>query len=304
MDMIRADHAAIDRDMRAGNTVGIVEGRQYADMLARQDRAIRTDPVGSGLSLSRIGLALASLDQGRGADPEVVASTFSDFVASIDGQIRAEHGRASVFRETPRDGSSDRLTLSKQASNCLSMVYYGGAKIHPDLSAKNPFESLDRMTLSQIAFDDSGTFTSVERHLASMVIGERDTTFRSGVYELASSLNEGRRGPWHEALSYLGDAQISAGMSDAERAWRGWGGTESLLSYGRSLATEHSLDIPALPPYGRLSGEGPSALVVRADEQGAAEWSGMAIRQLTGRSHDERLALVKILDIAVDRADQ
>ena len=304
MELVRADYQSIDRDMRAGNTVSIVHGAPYADLLAKQEKAERNDPAGKGLSLSRVGLALSSLGQQRTVDPEAVASTFSDFVASIDGQIRAEGTHASVFRELPNGGSSDRLMLARQASNCLSMTYYGGAKVHADLSAANPFASLDRMALSQIAFDDSGTFTSVERHLASMVMSERDTTFRTGVYELASSLNESRRAPWHEALSYLGDAQISAGMSDAERTWRGWSSTESLLSYGMALAAEHSLEIPGFPPYGRLANEGSSALAIRTDKRGAAEWEDMTIRQLASRAEDERLTLVKVLDSTRDRADQ
>ncbi|MDR6938324.1 hypothetical protein [Luteibacter sp. 3190] len=304
MELVRADCLSIDREMRAGDTVRIVNGAPYTDMLAKQEAAGRADPAGGGLSLSRVGLALASVGRGRIVDPEAAAATFSDFVASIGSQIRAEGIRADVFDEVPRDGSSDRLTLARQASNCVSVIYYGGAKIHADVSAANPFESLDRMTLSQIAFDDSGAFTSVERHLASMTMSERDTSFRTSVYELASSMDEKRRGPWHEALSYLGDARISAGMSDAERAWRGWASTASLAAYGASVAAENALELPVLPSYGPLRDESPSALVARPNAQGIAEWSEISIRQLADAPRDELLTLVKMLDSAGDRGDQ
>lgn len=58
-------------------------------------------------------------------------------------------------------------------------------------------EALDRLSLSNIAFDASGSFTSVERQVAFLDLTGRDIEFRNQTLDLPDQLNSGDfKVPW------------------------------------------------------------------------------------------------------------
>ena len=151
--------------------------------------------------------------------------------------------------------------------------------------------------MSRIAFDGSGTFTSVERHVAYLEMNERDANFRSQAFDLASSQSDKHGAPWHRIMTSLADAQIACGMSEAERAWSGWGTAQGLLASAESMLGQYGVRPPSLPGYAHLKAPGDAVLAVAAAANGEAAWVNVPIKDLA-REEVQRnlLSLVKLMD--------
>ncbi|WP_072323521.1 hypothetical protein [Luteibacter sp. UNCMF366Tsu5.1] len=301
MESTRADHLMRSRPLQVGSPEKVTWGPLYDRLTAERERITSGDPMGGGLSVSQIGTAIVSLMKLGHTDDASTASTFSGFIEGVHQAVLTEGRSAKVFEEVPKDGVADRITLAKQASNCLSVSYYGGEKIHDDVSARNPFAALDRLSLSRIAFDGSGTFTSVERQVAYLEMNERDVNFRSHAFDLASSQSDQHGVPWHRIMTGLADAEIASGMSDAERAWSGWGTAQGLLASAETMLRQHDVRPPPLPGYAKLKGTGDAVLAVTSAANGEVTWLNIPIKQLAAdESHGNRLSLIKLMGAVPD----
>jgi hypothetical protein len=109
-------------------------------------------------------------------------------------------------------------------------------------------------------------------------MSERDTSFRSSVYDLASSLGGNDAVPWHDIVSHLADSRISSAMCDAERSWLGWGTSESLTSFAAGLMSRYAVDAPCLPGYPNLKGHGEAILGFSPPGAGDAGWTCMPLK--------------------------
>ena len=163
---------------------------------------IGASTVGGSLSLARsdeksavVNLSSMAMEMSKILSKENAATVspaeFDAFLEKMHGQLQEMVGQeagkvAEVLLERPDSFDKTRLSIAEQAANHLMSKFYNSDEPFPQASSENPFAELDRHSLSKIAFDDSGDFTSAERHLAFLQMTENDTHFRNQAYELYS----------------------------------------------------------------------------------------------------------------------
>lgn len=262
------------------------------------------EKIGSAVrvSLSSAARTITTLLKNQSIGSTSAAAGFDEFLENMHSQILADGKDAKVLTELPKGYDPGRNLLAKQAANYLFTSLYGGEKIHDAVSSKNPFSALDRARLSQIAFDDSGAFTSVERDVAFLEMTNRDTDFQNRVWDFQSSLRDRKdTTPWHQILSNLAHSQMASSMSEGEKSWRGWGSVEAMFSLSVLQAEQFGVKLPDLPAYANLGGPGETILVVTTDKDGTASWASISVERLA--SEDFRLALLDAIGLNPEDGD-
>lgn len=152
------------------------------------------------------------------------SANFDSFLKNISEQLQELGNEAEILLEKTNSSNEGRIAISEQAANYLLSKYYNTESPYPEASSENPFAGLDRHSLSKIAFDDSGDFTSPERYLAFMEMTENDIAFRNDSLDKENELNDSEKDLTQKSLSNTiaaqAEASLISAMTDAEKSWR------------------------------------------------------------------------------------
>ena len=227
------------------------------------------------------------------------ATGYDKLALNLHLQLLESGKHAEIFKEIPSNSDPARIALSQQATNYLLTALYGEEELHIGISKENPFTQLDRLTLSNMAFDETGAFTSAERQVAFLEMAKRDDEFitRTADYQIAL---KGKNDTVYrsEHFAFLRDAHLASAMSEEERAWRGWPTADELAARASSLMREpevKKLDFSAM--YGNLKGQEDSVLLVATgeiDEQPV--WRGIPVKTLDPKGTSIALIQAAVID--------
>ncbi|MDQ7733971.1 hypothetical protein QT231_14770 [Halomonas sp. SpR1] len=231
---------------------------------------------------------------------------FDDFLEKMHGQLQEmveqEAGNiAEILLEHPNSVDTTRLAIAEQAANHLMSKFYNSDEPYPQAPSENPFAELDRHSLSTIAFDDSGDFTSAERYLAFLQMTENDTDFRNQAFELrdnAYAAEDNYAGAAIDHMARRVDAKLISGMTEAERAWRG----VSAVPEENKLAQADNGNLAELPAYTNgVKASLESFFVVEGDENGGVLRS-IDIRSVL-ENEEEGMSLLKMALRSLEQKD-
>lgn len=229
------------------------------------------------------------------------AADFRDFLKRFHDELRDAKKDSKMLNELPESSDPARLSLAKQAANYIlktsdEPLAYG------DVSAKNPFSELGRKTLSNIAFDDSGAYTSAERFVAFAEIEHRDQEFGKKITEQIATMSrkdESRSTLWTRLIQSNAHATLLSEMSETERAFRGFGTEASERAIAAALKLEtNGVSPPELPEYQNLREAKDSVLAAVTDTQGLVAWKMISVKQLAADS--TRLELIEFVSASKD----
>lgn len=268
MVAIRADWLMENRSVEAGVTKKWenIDGTDKTSF-----DSVKNMPEPSGVTLSSAALRLSEAI-GNKHDDTVQPGDFDGFFSRLHQQLVEQGGGASFLRERPPLTAPPRVLLSLQAANYLSESLYGSDKVFTGVSALNPYAATDRRTLSTIAFDETGKFTSPERQVAFLELTERDIAYRNKTFEVKQTNGGEGGGIWNLLVSYLRDAELSSAMSDAERSWRGWQSGEDLRAEVTRRLQWLDMDRPTLPLYENKGGSRAQVLAIAGNTERAMQW--------------------------------
>ncbi|GKW22840.1 hypothetical protein PEC311524_04340 [Pectobacterium carotovorum subsp. carotovorum] len=139
-----------------------------------------------------------------------------EIVANGKGNAEADY-----LKDSPKSDDEARLALAKQAAD---YVVSGE-------SGRNPFEGVERKTLSAIAYDESGSFTTSERYAAYLQLGKQDNSFENAVYSATSMGLDG-----DDIVALKSKLILISGMSDAEKSAKGI--TQNIIDLNEFELTE------------------------------------------------------------------
>ncbi|KQB54700.1 hypothetical protein AQS70_06955 [Pseudomonas endophytica] len=280
MTEIRADFLMNNRAIALGVTTKRVDNSAAATPQAAAAKAM---PAGASVnvSLSAAALEITALLHRSVTSNASAAEGFDPLMEDLHLQLSTHGKEAQALQELPKGQTQQRIALSMQASNYLLTSLYGGEKLHHTATSNNPFRALDRLSLSNIAFDASGSFTSIERQVAFLDLTARDIEFRNQTFDLPDPLNgKDFKTPWNTLASHLRDAQMAAGMSEGERTWRGWMPAHELHAHAQSVLDRQAIDKVDFPTYSNLKSSGDAVLTAVVDKEGVNTWINIPVKQL------------------------
>lgn len=280
MTEIRADFLMNNRAIALGVTTKRVDNSAAATPQAAAAKAM---PAGASVnvSLSAAALEITALLHRSVTSNASAAEGFDPLMEDLHLQLSTHGKEAQALQELPKGQTQQRIALSMQASNYLLTSLYGGEKLHHTATSNNPFRALDRLSLSNIAFDASGSFTSIERQVAFLDLTARDIEFRNQTFDLPDPLNgKDFKTPWNTLASHLRDAQMAAGMSKGERTWRGWMPAHELHAHAQSVLDRQAIDKVDFPTYSNLKSSGDAVLTAVVDKEGVNTWINIPVKQL------------------------
>ncbi|MBT2771182.1 hypothetical protein J7J47_02915 [Halomonas sp. ISL-60] len=204
--------------------------------------------------------------------------------------------------EKPNSANEERIAISEQAANYLLSKYYNAEPLYLESSSENPFAGLDRHSLSKIAFDDSGDFTSPERYLAFMEMTENDIDFRNKGFELAQEKQEkqlemqdrqGKSENWVNDLGVQIEESLISAMTEAEKNWRG---ISDSTEKNKNTSSNADKDIKpsnittSLPEYNNgLKKAQDSFFAIISNDQGQHSLVSIDIQEINKNSHNLNL---------------
>lgn len=230
------------------------------------------------------------------------STNFDSFLKNISQQLKELGKEAEILSEKPNSVNEERVAISEQAANYLLSKYYNTESPYPDASSENPFAGLDRHSLSKIAFDDSGDFTSPERYLAFMEMTENDIDFRNKGFELKHEKQEtqlemqDRQGKGDNSGNDIGvkiEESLISAMTEAEKNWRGI--SDSTEKDKNTLSNEDtdketSNTSTSLPEYNNgLKKAQDSFFAIISNDQGQYSLVSIDIQDITKNSHNLNL---------------
>lgn len=265
----------------------------------------RSDEKSTVVNLSSMAMEMSKILLKEESIVTVSPAEFDAFLEKMHGQLQEMVGQeagkvAEILLERPDSFDKNRLSIAEQAANHLMSKFYNSDEPFPQASSENPFAELDRHSLSKIAFDDSGDFTSAERHLAFLQMTENDTHFRNQAHELYSDTyaEEGDYGGGLTRMARQVDAKLISGMTEAERAWRGVSATPE----ENKLAQADNRNLSELPAYTNGVKASPeSFFVVMGDENGGVLRS-IDIRTVL-ENEEEGMSLLKMALRSLEQKD-
>ncbi len=228
-------------------------------------------------------------------------SDLDSFMQILQQQIRSQGTDAAVLGEMPEGASPDRIQLAKQAANHLLVSYYHDDSRYADASTQDPFASLDSNSLTRIASDDSGTFTSAERQLAYFEGAQRGTDAANVAFSGLSPQDQGAAS-WNWAPAATEDAGIlgtlNPGMPDWHPNQLSSQLIDGLSSGGVATAAAQETAQLSAPTFNVSTGAdgAPQWTVLPADNQGAGASTaldGSILTQMTGRTTAPALSLYR-----------
>ena len=228
-------------------------------------------------------------------------SDLDSFMQILQQQIRSQGTDAAVLGEMPEGASPDRIQLAKQAANHLLVSYYHDDSRYADASTQDPFANLDSDSLTRIASDDSGTFTSAERQLAYFEGAQRGTDAANVAFSGLSPQDQGAAS-WNWAPAATEDAGILGTLNPGMPDWQPNQLSSQLidgLSPGgvATAAAQETAQLSA-PTFNVSTGAdgAPQWTVLPADGQGAGASTaldGSILTQMTGRTTAPALSLYR-----------
>ena len=283
MTEIRANFLMNHRAIAAGMTLKL-DDNQITDA-PKAAVAKATHPnTGIHVSLSAAALQIIALLRRTEANNSSAALGFERFIQDLHQQLSTQGQKALALQDLPEIQTRQRIALSMQASNYLLMTLYGEEKLHANVASSNPFEGLDRLSLSHIAFDDSGAFTPIERQVAFLDLTERDFEFRKQTSGLPNPFcHRDIKVPWAGLTAYLRDAQLASGMSEGERVWRDYKPANVLYAHAQLIMDQHDIGQVDFPTYSQLKSSTDTVLGVAADAEGVNTWINFPLGLLTAQ---------------------
>ena len=228
-------------------------------------------------------------------------SDLDSFMQILQQQIRSQGTDAAVLGELPEGASPDRIQLAKQAANHLLVSYYHDDSRYADASTQDPFANLDSDSLTRIASDDSGTFTSAERQLAYFEGAQRGTDGANVAFSGLSPQDQGAAS-WNWAPAATEDAGILGTLNPGMPDWQPNQLSSQLidgLSPGgvATAAAQETAQLSA-PTFNVSTGAdgAPQWTVLPVDEQGAGAntaLDGSILTQMTGTTAAPALSLYR-----------
>ena len=228
-------------------------------------------------------------------------SDLDSFMQILQQQIRSQGTDAAVLGEMPEGASPERIQLAKQAANHLLVSYYHDDSRYADASTQDPFANLDSDSLTRIASDDSGTFTSAERQLAYFEGAQRGTDAANVAFSGLSPQDQGAAS-WNWAPAATEDAGILGTLNPGMPDWHPNQLSSQLidgLSPGgvATAAAQETAQLSA-PTFNISTGAdgAPQWTVLPADNQGAGASTaldGSILTQMTGRTTAPALSLYR-----------
>lgn len=204
----------------------------------------------------------------------------ADALARTREQVLADGEDAEVLKERPSSEDPTRLALTEQA-NQFALG-----------EGENPFSGFSRQTLSSIAYDDSGTYTTTEIAAAMQEIQDDDQLFWDETWKRINDA-EIKNDNDNDTKPMLLKAQIKllSGMSEGEKATLDY--TSESLNIELNdweLAGFHVADAVDYPELTE-----PEAMVLAAttDKDGKAIWKQYSLSLLT--AHTTKLKLLSDL---------
>jgi len=280
MTEIRADFLMNNRAIAPGVTI---KWGDSSTAMSPHAAAAKAMPAGASVnvSLSAAALKITALLRRTATSNASAAEGFDPLMEDLHQQLSTHGKEAQALQELPKGQTQQRIALSLQASNYLLTSLYGGEKLHDTVASNNPFRALDRLSLSHIAFDASGSFTSIERQVAFLDLTARDIDFRNQTFDLPDPLNgTDFKAPWNTLTSYLRDAQMASGMSEGERTWRGWMPAHELHAHAQSVLDRQGIDKVDFPAYSNLKSSGDAVLTAVIDKEGVSTWINIPVEKL------------------------
>lgn len=280
MTEIRADFLMNNRAIAPGVTIKCVDS---STAMSPHASAAKAMPAGASVnvSLSAAALEITALLRRTATSNAWAAEGFDPLMEDLHQQLSTHGKEAQALQELPKGQTQQRIALSMQASNYLLTSLYDGEKLHDTVAFNNPFRALDRLSLSHIAFDASGSFTSIERQVAFLDLTARDIDFRNQTFDLPDPLNGNDfKAPWNTLASYLRDAQMASGMSEGERTWRGWMPAHELHAHAQSVLDRQGIDKVDFPAYSNLKSSGDAVLTAVIDKEGVSTWIYILVEKL------------------------
>lgn len=264
------------------------------------------EKMGADVSLSINAMRLVEIFKDEATSEETLAATgYDKFALNFYLQLEEKGKQADILKEVPKSSDPARIALSQQATNYFLTALYGEESLHIGVSEENPFAQIDRLTLSNMAFDESGTFTSVERQVAFLEIAKRDSDFRDQTYNYQNSWeDENDTVDRSGVILALRDAQLASAMSEAERAWRGWPAADELYAQANSLLKQLDMETPVLPAYANLKGQEDSVLAVVTNDMGLQPaWKNIPIKNLDPKGTNISLIQAVVIDPVTNKPE-
>lgn len=178
----------------------------------------------------------------------------------LASQIQAFGKDAELLKERPNSDDPARLELAEQAAN---YVVSGG---------DNPFSGVVRKTLSNIAFDESGTFTAAERSAAMSEISIRDGEFWTKTSELVKAAQGRGDNSAVEGIITQANLNLLSGMSETEKSMHSF--TEDSLT--TKLESLVGTEIPTVD-YENISSSAREIFTATRNSDGKAIWSNFSL---------------------------
>lgn len=255
----------------------------------------RSDEKSAVVTLSAMAMEMSKILLKENA-VTVSPAEFDAFLEKMHEQLQEMGEEAEILLERPDSLGKNRLSIAEQAANHLLSKFYNTDEPFPQASSENPFAELDRHSLSKVAFDGSGAFTSAERYLAFLQITENDTHFRNQAHELyrETYAAEGDYGVYIAHMARQVDAKLISGMTEAERAWRGVSAPEENKLFPAN--NEGLLELPAYTNGVKASLD--SFFVVMGDEEGSV------LRSIDIRTVPENEDGLNLLKMALHNLEQ
>jgi hypothetical protein len=286
----RVDTLLTNRNREFGQLGGRIELAAPTSAAPAQ----RSPQPGVVVSLSANALSIATLLREPMSSSASAVSNFDSFLNELDSELKSQGSKAASLAELPDTYDPARTTLAKQAANYLLSAYYGAQPLYADANSDNPLAGLDRLSLSKMAFNDSGAFTSAERFLATLEMTARDIDFSNRSADMMTA----RRPEQNEMATQIAfvnnrDVQLASAMTEQEKSWRGWTSVNYFATYTDELISKLALDPPDLPEYQNLKANQSTVLAAYTDKNGAASWISLPLKDT--EIGDMRLALLTAL---------
>ncbi|MBS5841089.1 MULTISPECIES: hypothetical protein [Pseudomonas] len=289
MNPLRADFLMTHRAIAAGATLKWPDKPPTDASDAAATKVLPTQ-AGIQVTLSAAAMEISALLRRTSVTDPGATAQFGCLTQDLHQQLSMHGKEASALQELPEERTPQRVIMSMQASNYLLTSLYDKEKLHDNVATTNPFKGMDRLSLSHIAFEGGQAFTAIERQVAFMTLTDRDLEFRNQTFDLSDPLNPGDENAlWGILASYLRDAQMASGMSESERAWRGWMPADALHAQARSILDRHGQKTVDFPAYSNLKGASDTVLVAMIDQDGISGWVNVPVEMLKPQGLSLRL---------------
>lgn len=221
------------------STVSLSDNARYQNMLSQ----IKANKVASS-----------------NGDNTLSMSALLSLYTSSQGNMNAD-----FFNDAPNTTDPNRLALATQASDYIKAGFQGK-------DATNPFTGLSRQTLSAVAYDTSGAFTSSERLAAYMAMDGLDSAYKTKVAEQTGYMTDSNDRATVDMSTQL---KIIGGMSDAEKQEKGI--TDSVIkqlqdNLAKSQAASPLTYYKPLDYANLVKSQNTDLLVAGSDGSGAVKW--------------------------------